>query len=51
MPALLRRVADTIDSLGEVDVQDLTLHTEVTAGGDWHSVTVYFTERTDEVLR
>ncbi|OHV41509.1 hypothetical protein BCD49_00690 [Pseudofrankia sp. EUN1h] len=45
--ALLRRVADSIDALGEVDVQDLMMHTEVTADGDWHSITVYY-ERADE---
>jgi hypothetical protein len=42
VPALLRRVADSIEALGEVDVQDLILHTEVTEDGDWHSMTVYF---------
>jgi hypothetical protein len=42
VPALLRRVADSIEALGEVDVQDLLLHTEVTEDGDWHSMTVYF---------
>jgi hypothetical protein len=42
VPALLRRVADSIDALGEVEVQDLVLHTEVTEGRDWHSLTVYF---------
>ncbi|HUY50368.1 MAG TPA: hypothetical protein VMV92_32455 [Streptosporangiaceae bacterium] len=42
VPALLRRVADSIDTLGEVEVQDLVLHTEVTEDGDWHSLTVYF---------
>jgi len=42
VPALLRRVADSIEALGEVDVQDLVLHTEVTEDGDWHSLTVYF---------
>jgi hypothetical protein len=42
VPALLRRVADSIDALGEVDVEDLVMHTEVTENGDWHSLTVYF---------
>lgn len=42
VPALLRRVADSIDALGAADVQDLVLHTEVGANGDWHSITVYF---------
>jgi hypothetical protein len=47
VPALLRRVADSIEGLGPLDVQDLVLHTEVTEDGDWHSVTVYFHRRTD----
>lgn len=42
VPALLRRVADSIEALGEVNVQDLVLHTEVTPDGAWHSLTVYF---------
>ena len=48
VPALLRRVADTIDQLGEVQVQDLTLHSEVTDDGEqWWSITVYF-DRDDD---
>ncbi|MET7389407.1 hypothetical protein ACFYPT_03325 [Streptomyces sp. NPDC005529] len=42
VPALLRRVADTIESLGSVEVQDLVMHTEITADGDRPSLTVYF---------
>ena len=42
VPALLRRVADSINALGEVEVQDLVMHTEVTENGDWPSLTVYF---------
>jgi hypothetical protein len=42
VPALLRRVADSIDALGEVEVQDLVLHTEVAESGAWPSLTVYF---------
>jgi hypothetical protein len=42
VPALLRRAADSIDALGEVEVQDLVMHTEVTENGDWHSLTVCF---------
>lgn len=44
--ALLRRVAESIETLGVVQVQDLALHTEVTADGDWHSITVYFHRET-----
>jgi hypothetical protein len=42
VPALLRRVADAIEDLGDVSVQDLVLHTDVTGDGDWPSLTVYF---------
>jgi hypothetical protein len=42
VPALLRRVADSIEELGPVEVQDLVLHQEVTAEGLWPSLTVYF---------
>jgi hypothetical protein len=42
VPALLRRVADTIEQFGSVEIQDLVLHSEVTADGDWWSATVYF---------
>ncbi|MFJ8578130.1 hypothetical protein [Micromonospora sp. NPDC093277] len=44
VPALLRRVADSIEALGQVWIQDLVLHNEVTADGDRYSVTVYFRE-------
>jgi hypothetical protein len=36
------RVADSIEKLGPVEVQDLILHNEVTADGLWPSLTVYF---------
>ncbi|WP_221891310.1 hypothetical protein [Microbispora sp. KK1-11] len=43
MPALLRRVATTIEELGQVEVYDLVMHNEVTDDGtDWPSITVYF---------
>jgi hypothetical protein len=45
--ALLRRVADTLDGMGDVDVQDITFHTEVTDGGDDLTMTVYYSRRTD----
>jgi hypothetical protein len=42
VPALLRRVADTLERLGKVEVQDLVLHSEITEdGSDWPSLTVY----------
>ncbi len=42
LPALLRRVAESVEAIGPVEVQDLILHTEVTDNGPWHSLTVYF---------
>lgn len=40
--ALLRRVADSLDDLGDVDVQDIAFHTAVTAGEDDLTMTVYY---------
>jgi hypothetical protein len=40
--ALLERIGATLDSLGPVEVQDMTFHTEVTEDGPWHSITVYY---------
>jgi hypothetical protein len=40
--ALLRRVADTLDELGDVQVQDVVFGSEVTAGEDDLHLTVYF---------
>lgn len=42
VPALLRRVADTIEQLGAVEVQDIVMHTEVDRYGYSHSLTVYY---------
>jgi hypothetical protein len=42
VPLLLRNVADAIQGLGAVEIQDLVLHTEVNEFGDWPSITVYF---------
>lgn len=42
VPALLRRVADTLDALGPITVQDLVFQTEITADEDRPSVTVYY---------
>lgn len=46
VPALLRRVADSITDLGPVEVHDLVLHTQITEDGPWHNLTVYFTNET-----
>ncbi len=40
--ALLRRVAQSIDDLGDVSVQDLTFASSVTAGEDDLTLTVYY---------
>lgn len=42
VPALLRRLADSIEELGDLEVADVVLHQEITADGDWWSGTVYF---------
>jgi hypothetical protein len=42
VPALLHRVADSIEALGQIDVQDITFGTEITADGIWPSLTVYY---------
>ena len=42
VPALLRRVADQIESLGDVQVQDITFTSEPTDAEDDLTVTVYF---------
>jgi hypothetical protein len=42
VPALLRRVADTLDSLGDVQVEDLTFKSNVTADEDDLIITVYY---------
>ena len=43
IPALLRRVADSIAALGDVEILDLVMHEEVTEDGNWPSITVYYT--------
>jgi hypothetical protein len=40
--ALMRRVADTIGGLGDVQVEDITFHTAVTDGEDDLTMTVYY---------
>ena len=45
VPALLRRVADTIEERGEIDVMDITFEKEITAEGPWPSLTVYYHRR------
>jgi len=40
--ALLRRVADSIDDLGAVQVQDVAFHSDVTGEEDDLTITVYY---------
>jgi hypothetical protein len=40
--ALLRRVADTVDSHGDIDVQDITFQSSLTDGEDDLTMTVYY---------
>ena len=42
VPALLRRVADSIEELGEVQVADITFSSSVSDDEDDLTVTVYF---------
>lgn len=43
VPALLRRVADTLEELGPVEVQDVVFRMEIDGGGEERpSMTVYF---------
>ncbi|MGI5222429.1 hypothetical protein [Nocardia sp. CA-290969] len=46
--ALLRTVAASIEDLGDVVVQDLILHNEITADGPWPSITVYYSDGSTE---
>lgn len=44
VPKLLRRVAKTIAERGDIDVQDITFHTELDDDAEWWpSLTVYYT--------
>jgi hypothetical protein len=46
VPALLRRVAESIEGLGDVRIQDLVLHTDVDVEGYRPRLTVYFNRET-----
>ena len=43
--SLLRRVADSIDALGDIDVADITFHTEVTKSEDDLTISVYYNDQ------
>jgi hypothetical protein len=51
VPELLRRVARSIEELGDVSVQDITFGTEITEDGPWQHLTVYFHYRGDSEPR
>ncbi|MCX2185439.1 hypothetical protein KV205_33760 [Streptomyces sp. SKN60] len=42
VPALLRRLADSIEALGLAEIQDVVITSEMTEHGPWRSGTVYF---------
>jgi len=48
VPALLRRVADSIEALGEVMVEDITFSTDPTADERDLSMTVYYHRERDD---
>lgn len=49
MPALLRRVAASIEELGKIEVQDIVFHDGLDEGGSaWPHMTVYFDPSPDE---
>ncbi|MFC9895263.1 hypothetical protein ACFVMC_16385 [Nocardia sp. NPDC127579] len=45
IPQLLRAVAASIEELGDISVSDLVMHSEITADGEWPSITVYYDEK------
>lgn len=47
VPVLLRRLADTLEEYGRIDVQDVVMHTEV-RDEKVHSFTVYFREADEQ---
>jgi hypothetical protein len=42
VPELLRRVADSIQALGEIQVEDIAFSTQQTDGADDIAMTVYY---------
>ncbi|MET9920846.1 hypothetical protein ABZZ04_27715 [Streptomyces sp. NPDC006435] len=48
VPALLRRLADSIEGLGPAEIQDVVIRSEPTEYGSWCSGTVYFHLPEDE---
>jgi hypothetical protein len=49
VPALLRRVADSIEEFGDIEVSDICFHNDYDAGGDSYvHMVVYYWPRTEE---
>ncbi|MBT2503563.1 hypothetical protein [Curtobacterium sp. ISL-83] len=42
VPALLRRLADNLEALGDVNVQDITFASDVSDGEDDLTMTIYY---------
>ena len=42
VPALLRRVADTLEGMPGAEVLDLVLHDDIAGGESWYSLVVYY---------
>ncbi|MER7794357.1 hypothetical protein [Streptomyces sp. NPDC097640] len=42
VPALFRRLAETIEELGPLEIQHVVFESEMTEHGPWWSGTVYF---------
>jgi hypothetical protein len=47
IPALLRRVAQTLETLGAVEVVDITFRSDPSDDGDWAAMTVYYQKSED----
>ena len=45
VPALMRHVAKTIETLGEVDILDIIMHSDIENSEDWPSFTVYYSKK------
>ncbi len=45
---LLRSVASEVERIADAEVQDVSLHAEVTNRGPWYSMTVYFSLPEDD---
>lgn len=48
VPALLRRVAATLEGIAGAEVMDLALHNHIDEDGDHYSLTVYYALPSDD---